>query len=125
MTDPSVSWIGLRGGTLQRELAARLGARDVSVLDIESADALIDTLRLHPKAAIVVSGQCPDRNSQRDLDSLEAALRNSPIVVLVERCDRDDHYNSMDQGVGYYDELSENPRRIARAVWWAASTGAA
>lgn len=125
MSKPSVFWIGPRTGKLYLELVARLGARGLSVIDIESAEAPPETLRLHAKAVIVVCDQGSEGMTRRVLESLHAGLRNSPVIVLVERSEFGDYYDMMNRGANYYYEQSENPRRIAQAVWWAANTRAA
>lgn len=126
MTKPSVLWIGPHARTLHRELVARLEANGLSVLglDIEFAGALFEMLRLHPKAVIVFCEQGTEGTTRRVLASLEAGLRSSPVVALVERPELGDYFDVMNQGDAYY-EQDESPKRAAQAVWWAANTRAA
>jgi len=125
MSEPLILWIGSPLGVLHDEVVGRIRKDGLEVEELGSAEALLDVLHVHPKAVIVVCDKQYGRRSREVLDALEAGLRGSPVVVLVERSEFGDYYDVMGRGAFCYYEQSENPRRIAEAVEWAANNRAA
>ena len=116
MQDPVVIVVGMRALPLHKELLRALEEHGVQVIDLAGYEDLSPVLAEHRKAAIVVHSQHRHNGAHHVLKELSAAIRSSPVLVVVDHSDWGEYNELMADGaVGYY-ETSEGPRKIGAAI---------
>ncbi len=117
---PSIIWAGPGHGAAYRALRAAIRRRGMRIITARATNDLTDLVEHGAGSVVVVFDQGSKRWSLDVAAALRHAYRRVALFVIVERSDFAGYYGLMEQGAGYYYQLSEGPQAISHAIEWGA-----